>query len=552
VGKHNREVVLVYVVVSMRRALVILLIAFFFWASMRLDCQGYSCSVVIFGLDPKGCSVHNNYFIVANRTSTSIEILNISMNGTIIDTNSLPSTILRLGSCVDLSYGDECCYLLMRGNKYSIAVLDRTYRLVEVLTINLSYVNMEIDSLEFDGENFWVSYHRTDRPQIGVVKMNEWLNKTEQNISIGYPKDVSKVYAAHFFLQDENIWIIDNSYAIYHADMTGNVELIKNVSGDIDRIAEGLNATDHRLIDMASNSTHMWICVLYVIGNERAMALVSYRIPGITTQTTTQTTTPTTGAKMLIFPYSQLLVGFLCAIALFLLMMLSNRSLTVIQPKYLVKEEAMLSKEETTVKAKMEREMGEKEAGVAHVEEEHPTPIEIPGAEKMERLRPTVYKKVGKEGIIARLRYLLGLRKIRHIPEKDKPEKPNFNKAMGYAALFGLTIGIALYIVSIIRDIFVSIGINVGLLLSVAGIVGSTILILLRVRGEIHYGKITSLMLAISYIIAAVGIYINAYMLIRVSIYILLLDMALAILLVVHRYIRYRIVRSMILRYQHQ
>ena len=499
-------------------------------------------NIIVYGINPVGCELHDGYFIVANKTKTSVVILNISKNGSIVGVSNLSFDILRMGNILDFSYVDGHYYFLIKSNTYSILVVNETYNIERQLIVNYSNPNVTFDSVKFYENRYWLSYHRNDYPLAGVIRLNEWLNDTELNITLKYSENITDRPTCKFIVNDSDIWIVDSEFSIYHGIMTGEVEIVKNVREEVYDVAKNIGATNYELIDLTNNATNLWICVLYTVGSESAIGFVSHPIPKLAVTQTYTTVQKITTLERLNSP----LVGFSCGVLLLLLMVVTNKLLTVVQPTMISKESALMSEGKAVMKkeAPAVEEIGE-EGAEMHVKGEELPSAKIPGVgEEMEKIKPPVYKKIEEKGIFARLRYLLGLRKIRHIPEKDKPEKPNFNKAMGYAALLGLIIGIVAYFVAIIEDIYVSIGTNVGLMLSVIGITGSTILIWLKNKGEINYGKLMLFMLLISYIIGGLGLYINTNILVKATIYIALLDIILALLLAAHRYARYRIIRS--------
>ena len=151
-------------------------------------------------------------------------------------------------------------------------------------------------------------------------------------------------------------------------------------------------------------------------------------------------------------------------------------------------------------------------------------------------------------GIIVKIRKLFGIRKIGGLAKRQKDEKPrpNFDRALGLSALTGIIAGIVIYIL-LRLDIFLSLGMSVGLIISVSGALASIILLYLWKKNRIEFSKKISILITILMVFVGLyGIYINTVEIFRCVGYILVaLEVIIAVFLVVRELIIFLIRRDL-------
>ncbi len=497
----------------MRSLLVFFVASLVLFFMLSAWCNTYSSRIYIYNVDPVGFSTTEDGFVISNITpSGSISLIYIDKSGGVINTTKLKSDLSRYGRCTGFCRYNSNYYYLVKSSEYKIITLSHDGVIISGATINATLdPDILLDSILYDGEKFWFSYHSTSVYKAGIIRLNKSLDSIEVKIEL----DSQRVM---FAIINDTVWIVDDNYVVYKTDIPGNPKKVADIKCDIEDIADELNTSTYRLAGIGYDDK-IWVGVVYYVGpvNESITVLLGYDPQDLLAFGKGKPFLET----VLINPSTGIICG---CVTLFSILYVSKA--LVVQP--IVQKEMVVAES-----------MGEG----APVTPEAPKP-----PSKLPETTPLTLEMVKKKEDLSKLKNLLGLRKLRHIPEKDRAEKPNFDKAMGYAVAIGLLIGGIMYIRSIIENIYTSIGINVGLLLSSSGILAGAILWRLKRGGTIILGRLSTFIIIICIPIAIFGIIINSWLLIGINWIFVVIEVIVALLLIIHRYLKFVYIRRIVER----
>jgi len=393
-----------------------------------------------------------------------------------------------------IDYYDGYYYFLVESqNTYSILKTDENFAILDSYNVSISLPNDTcFESFTYNGSMFMFAYMCYSSNTTGIIILNAEMSKIVANYTFQRPENYSgyEYYVVSIDYSDGYIWAIDSGSILYLMLQNGTTYDILNVTEDISDVWGKRNITDIYVNSLTASDTDLYVAVSaseYINGSySDVVAIVQYSMDSIIPEELKQEEE----TRMEEIP--------------------KQREIATTGLAGGAVGAASAAVVATTVTATVASSVG---AGVG----------------------------VPYESIIDRIKRLFGLRKIKKLKDKEKTlEKPDFNFAIGFVALLGLTLALIVYLIKVLSDVFVSIGVNVGFMLSVAGLLVSLSMLLLIAKKMINIKTFTKIIVVISLLASIYGIASNAFILLFYAPYLIVIEAIISaylILLQVHNFV---------------
>ncbi|MEX0568872.1 MAG: hypothetical protein Q6363_006905, partial [Candidatus Njordarchaeota archaeon] len=452
----------------------------------------------------------------ARQIGTDLNISHIDIRSGII----ISSDLFNMSSeiCMGFDwYNNFYILAYVRSGTYEIIVLDDNLAVIEKRSINITFPNNTLlRSLVVDGSDFWVGYFNPVNLSAGVLKLDSELSNVLMNVTLTPPPNYQgSIYdIADMAICEGEILVYDSAFDVYCIGFDGSKQWLLNIYDNNSQFREENNVSTcfPAGITIYNNEICAGMRVAYATNNQKYEGTVFFEYP--ISQTSASATTSATAAGNNLnndiqnILLNQLNVIIICGSVVFLLVLIFSKTSLMILSKSQVVGTAY--KKELGIKVAAE-EMGESTETT-----EKTKSIEIIPKEPAEIQFPMIsdeiindYEQI--ENTLNKIRKLMGIRKVGGIAKryKDKKPRPNFDRSLGILALLGIIIGLIIYGAYRV-DIFMSLGMNIGLMISFGGLLASSIMIILWKKKVVEFSKkISLIVLVLSLFLSIYGIFIN-------------------------------------------
>ena len=416
-------------------------------------------------------------------------------------------------------------------DRYEIWILNDVFAILDRKVINIDIPdNIRLFSLAVNASNFWVGYYTLSSPYLaGVLKLDSELSEVLDNITFSPPPNFqgNAYYIVDLDVYSRWLFVYDITFDVYTVDPTGTRDHIVNVYDNSSEFREQNNVTMSYPSGIAVFNEEIYACmhIVWTEGRQtyEGSAFLAYPAP----KPPAPPPVPPSGTEGV--PRGRLSMITICSVFTFLFAVAISKTSLMVLPKT---AEKPIGKEELALK---------KAEGTAET-------VETP------KVAPAITDDVIKEfeqssGAINKIRKILGVRKIFGVAKryKDKKPRPNFDYALGQLAILGVIIGTITYFLYKV-DIFTALGMNIGMLISVGGLLAAIIMLILWRKRIVEFTKKISILITAIYIpLSIYGIIINLATIVDIVAVLAVIEAVVAVFITLRELVIFLIGRGLLL-----
>jgi len=469
-----------------------------------------------------------------------------SLNICRVDVSTSSITVLRTINmsdtlCLGFDWSSYRYYVLTYNRlsaKYEVWIFNENFTIIDKKPVNIAIPDtIRFFSFAVNGSDIWVGYYSIVSLRAGIMKLDSELSNVMLNITLNAPPNFqgNAYMLIDLAVYGDVVLVYDAAFDIYSVSVDGTRKHIINVYDNSSDLREEYNVTECFPMGIATYGGEMYVGMrIYWVEDSQpceGIVFLSYPIP-------TETSEGGTGPPQ--FPGLDIIA--ICSILIFLLAIVISKTAIAVVP---TKVELLTTKKSAKEGAVLEK-VG---VGIEGMGEEETQPLGSVGVGGLVISEDLIRDFEEYEGTLNRIRKLLGIRKIWGIAKryKDKKPRPNFDRALGILAIIGLAIGVAIYFIGQI-DMFVALGMNIGMLISVGGLIASTAMILLWWRGLVEFTRKLFIFITAIYIpLSIYGIIINLITMISYTAILPGIEAIIATILTLRELIQFLIARNLII-----
>jgi len=500
------------------------------------------------GILPQQIVIRNGYLdFLATDSEGLIGCVQVGQGLNICRVDVSASSITVLGTinmsdtlCLGFDWSSYRYYILTYSRlsaKYEVWILGENFVIIDKKPVNIAIPStIRLFSLAVNGSDIWMGYYSLVSLRAGIIKLDSELSNVILNITLDAPPNFqgNTYMLIDLAVYSDAVLAYDTAFDIYSVSVDGTRKHIINVYDNSSDLREEYNVTACFPMGITTYGGEMYVGMrIYWVEDSQpyeGVVFLSYPIP---TETSGGAGPP---------QFSGLDIIAICSVVIFLLAIVISKTAIVVVP---TKAELFATKEYAKEGVVLEK-AGVGVEGTGEEETQPPGSVGVGGLVISEDLMRDFEEY---EGTLNRIRKLLGIRKIWGIAKryKDKKPRPNFDRALGILAIIGLAIGVAIYFIGQI-DIFVALGMNIGMLISVGGLIASTAMILLWWRGLVEFTRKLFIFITAIYIpLSIYGIIINLITMISYTAILPGIEAIIATILTLRELIQFLIARSLII-----